>query len=712
MLRGATSRTINDLVRHRSISQPDDIAYRFLSDDGAAYREISYRSLEESSRRISAWVGSRGRSGQPIPLIFAPGLDFISAFYGCLRGGAIAVPLSLPSFSGGAGRVSAALADIRPSVILVGGSEAGRVRRELTRGKVGLAFDIVSFPEALESEHQGREPDLDPDVLAFLQYTSGSTASPKGVEISHRNLLHNVGLIAVASQVDERSVGVSWLPHFHDMGLIGGILMPLYAGFPVTLMSPASFLRRPVRWLEAISRFAATISGAPNFGYEHCQRELAGDALRSIDLSSWRTAYTGAEPIRVETVESFCAAFGRVGFRKEAMFPCYGLAEATLMVSGQSWSDRSAQRFDRSSLEIGRVAEPSRDQEGVDLIGAGPVLDGHRVVIVDPASRMICPDGAVGEIWLHSESVGRGYWNRPDESLTVFRARPLGMDKEFLRTGDLGFVWHEQLFVTGRHKDLLIIRGANFHPYDIEHVLEAAVPWLRAGFGAVFSVEEEREERLVVAYELDDAGRRPSEADFEAVVGILSREFGLQPHAIVLVRRNRIPRTTSGKIRRQQCRAEFLAGQLAMVAEWRFRTSPVRSEADSLEIRLTDAADVEQAVRHVFKAHLAELLGMPADHIDEDRSIYDLGIDSLMASRLQNRIEDSLGIRLELARVLEAGTVGCMVQQVAAQVESGARRRSAAIIDEMFERVASLSDDEVSRLLALDEHQEAGERRE
>ncbi len=712
MLRGATSRTINDLVLDRSIHQPDDIAYRFLSDDGAACREISYRSLEESSRRIGAWVETRGLSGRPIPLIFAPGLDFICAFYGCVRGGAIAVPLSLPSFTGGAGRVGAALADISPSVILVGASEAERVRRELTRGKAGLAFDIVAFPEALETEHRGREPDIDPDGLAFLQYTSGSTAAPKGVEISHRNLLHNIGLMAATSQVDERSVGVSWLPHFHDMGLIGGILMPMYAGFPVTLMSPASFLRRPIRWLEAISRFAATISGAPNFGYEHCRRELAGDALQSIDLSSWRTAYTGAEPIRAETVEGFCAAFGRAGFRREAMFPCYGLAEATLMVSGQGWSDRSAQRFDRSSLEIGRAAEPVRDTEGVALIGAGPVLDGHRVLIVDPASRRICPDGVVGEIWLRSESVGRGYWNRPDESLEIFRARPFGLDEEFLRTGDLGFLWHEQLFVTGRHKDLLIIRGANFHPHDIEHVLEAAIPWLRAGFGAVFSVEEEREERLVVAYELDDVGRRPSEAEFEAVVSVLSREFGLQPHAIVLVRRNRIPRTTSGKIRRQQCRAEFLTGQLAVVAEWRSPASRARSEADSLEIRLTDGTDVEQAVRHIFKAHLAELLGMPADQIDENRSIYDLGIDSLMAARLQNRVEDSLGVRLELARVLDAGTVDCMVRQVATQVRNRARPGSAAIIDEMFARVAGLSDDEVSRLLALGEHQEAGERRE
>ncbi|MGC2778968.1 MAG: AMP-binding protein [Bradyrhizobium sp.] len=709
---GATSRTINDILLRRSAERPDQIAYRFLSDDGAECREISYREIEERSRRVGTWIRSRNLYGQPVPLIFSPGLDFVCAFYGCLRGGAIAAPLSLPSFPGGAGRMHAALADIGPAAVLVGAVESERLRRDLARESARVAFDLVALPTVLEHEPDCLDLHIDPDVLALLQYTSGSTASPKGVEISHRNLLHNIGLMATASQVHEQSVGVSWLPHFHDMGLIGGILMPMFAGFPVTLMSPASFVRRPLRWFEAISRYGATISGAPNFGYEHCQRELADNELRSIDLSSWQTAYTGAEPIRAETIAGFCAAFSRVGFRKESIFPCYGLAEATLMVSGQRWTQRSEQRFVRSSLEIGQVAELGREGDCATLIGAGSVLKAHRVLIVDPTTRKICPDGAVGEIWIRSDSVGRGYWKRPGESLEVFRARPLGVDEEFLRTGDLGFLRHDQLFVTGRYKDLLIIRGANFHPHDIEHELEAAIPSLRAGFGAAFTIEEGREEKLVVAYELDGPPNRVSEADFDAMVGVLGREFGLQAHAIVLVKRNRIPRTTSGKIRRQQCRADFLGGRLAVVTEWRSAASRGRHAADGSDIPLPDATDVGQSVQAVFKAHLATLLGIAVDQIDDDRSIYDLGIDSLIAAQLQNRIEDSLGIRLELARVLGAGTVGKTAREVAAQVNNRAPRRSTAVIDEMFERVASLSDDEVSRLLALDGHQEVGGSRE
>jgi len=692
------------MLRYRSTRQPDQIAYRFLADDGVGCAEITYRELDEGAKRVAAWVQSRNTSGNPIPLIFSAGLDFIHAFYGCLYAETCVVPLSLPGVAEAASRTRAALAEVCPSVVLVASKVRERLYRELADDSGRLAFDLVSFEEVAESHLRWREPRFDEDGLALLQFTSGSVASPKGVKISHRNLLHNIGLMSIASRAGADSIGVSWLPHFHDMGLIGGILMPLYVGFPVTLMSPSSFVRRPIRWLQTISKTRATISGAPNFGYEHCLREIKREDIQSLDLSSWSTAISGAEPIRAETIARFCDRFGEAGFRKEALFPCYGLAEATLMVSGQHWSDASEQKFSRSSLQDGSAQAAEDDGDCTTLVSSGPVLQGHRVLIVDPKTGSVCGAGGVGEVWIDSDSVGQGYWNRPDESIETFRARPNGTDDgRFLRTGDLGFLWRGQLFITGRQKDLLIVRGANFYPQDIERALEATVPTLRAGFGAAFTVEGDREEKLVIVYELDMASREPN-AEFDRIAATLARQFGLQVHAIALIKRNRTPRTTSGKIKRQQCRSDFMAGRLPIVAEWRNPAEHQRTDA-SVDPGEPESLGVteEEKVRAVLKQHLAELLGIEVETISDCKSIYDLGIDSLLAAQLQNRIEQSLKIRLDVTHVLDAETVGEIVLVIVNEMNDTTRRKSADLVGGMFERVLHLSDDEVARLLSLEE---------
>jgi acyl-CoA synthetase (AMP-forming)/AMP-acid ligase II/acyl carrier protein len=698
-------RTIAGILRYRSSQQPNQIAYRFLADDGVACDEVTYCELDEGAKRVAGWIQSRNTSGNPVPLIFSAGLDFIHAFYGCLYAETCVVPLSLPSIAEGSGRMRAALAEVSPSVVLVANKARERLNRELADDSGRLAFELVPFEEVAESDLRWREPCFDADGLALLQFTSGSIASPKGVKISHRNLLHNSGLMSTASRASADSVGVNWLPHFHDMGLIGGILMPLCIGFPVTLMSPSSFVRRPIRWFETISKTGATISGAPNFGYEHCLREIEREDLRSIDLSSWSTAFSGAEPIRPETIARFCTRFGDAGFRKEALFPCYGLAEATLMVSGQHWSDASEQKFSRSSLQDGsaRVVEED-DANCTTLVSSGPVLQGHRVLIVDPKTGSVCEAGGVGEVWIDSDSVGQGYWNRPDESIEVFRAQPDGTDGgQFLRTGDLGFLWRGQLFITGRLKDLLIIRGANFYPQDIECALEVAVPTLRAGFGAAFTVEGDREEKLVIIYELDKVSREPS-AEFDRIVATLAGQFGLQVHAIALIKRNRIPRTTSGKIKRQKCRSDYVGGRLPIIAEWNNPAEHQRTEVGVAPGKAgSPGAAEEEKVRAILKQHLAELLGIEAGLISDSKSIYDLGIDSLLAAQLQNRIEQSLKIRLDVTDVLDAGTVGEIVLVIVNKVNDTTRRKSADLVGGMFEQVLHLSDDEVARLLSLEE---------
>ena len=694
-------RTITEILRSRALRKPDQIAFRFLADDVLSCSEITYGELDTSARRIASWIQSQDGPAHPIPLIFPAGLDFIRAFFGCLYAGRCAVPLSLPTASEGARRVLSVLADAGASIALVADSARSRLARELARQSDSV--DLIPFAAVRDSELPWREPDANAYHLALLQYTSGSTSTPKGVEISHRNLVHNIDQMATACHAGEHSIGVSWLPHFHDMGLIGGILMPLCVGFPVTLMSPSSFIRRPLRWLETISKTRATISGAPNFGYEHCLNEIGDEDTAAIDLASWTTAFCGAEPIRAETLARFSARFSGVGFRKSALFPCYGLAEATLMVSGRHWNQFSEQKFARSSLAKGYAEEPSNEDDCTALVASGTVLDGHRLIVVDPATRNECPGGTVGEIWISSQSVGQGYWKRGDESAATFRARLAGnQDDQYLRTGDLGFLRHGQLFITGRQKDLLIIRGANFYPEDVERALEGAVPALRAGFGAVFSIDEEQEEKLVVVYELEASVERGRTLEFDSIVATLAREFGLQVHAIAFVKRNRIPKTTSGKIKRQQCRSDFLEGRLRIIDEWH---SASRRQAGALGLttdRWIGASGLEEKIGALFKAELAALLGIDVGRISDERSIFDLGVDSLVAVQLQNRIEQSTGVRLEPATVLDVGTIGGIVLELVARVND----RTTGVADpigDMFEQVLHLSDDEVARLLSLED---------
>lgn len=698
--------SIADVLLYRAREQPEQICYRFLSDDGVAVDEISHRDLAESALKIGAWLQSRGIFDQPVPLIFPAGIDFIRAFFGCLCGGNLAVPLNLPSLSEGVERVLTVLAEVHPTVVLGADSALSRVARGYAKRSLGSDCELVALAGMRDADWRECRLERSAESLAFLQFTSGSTSSPKGVEITHANLLHNVGLMSAACRARSDSRGVSWLPHFHDMGLIGGILMPLFVGFPVTLMSPASFMRRPARWLEAISRIGATISGGPNFGYEHCLRSIGDLDLHGLDLSSWQTAFSGAEPIRAETISRFCARFQSVGFRKGSFFPCYGLAEATLMVSGQHWGEECEQSFDRRALEHGR-AEAASAGEVRQLISSGSVCRECDVRIVDPQTMQVCADGCVGEVWVSGPSVGRGYWRRPQESASTFHACAVGLEREFLRTGDLGFLFQGQLFIVGRQKELLIIRGRNFYPQDIETALEEAVPALRKGVGAALSVEHEQDEALLVVYELDTPLAFGLEALFASVRSVLAEAFGLQAQAILLVARNQIPRTTSGKIKRQQCKADVLGGRLSIIAEW--RSEPVE---DVMSAGGLDSQDLKfqmsvADVGGIVKGHLAELLEIDVDAIDASASIYELGVDSLIAARLQNRIEQSLDVRLDLVKLLEAATLERLIWELVRQMTD--QQRTPGDVMSILERVAKLSDDEVACLLAVAEGRECGE---
>ncbi|HEX8337892.1 MAG TPA: fatty acyl-AMP ligase, partial [Pyrinomonadaceae bacterium] len=565
-----TPSTLLELLRQRASEEPHRTAYTFLDDAGAEESALTYAELDERARRIAAALQTSCAPGDRVLLLYPPGLEYIAAFFGCLYAGAVAVPLYPPRRNRNARRLQSVVSDARAATALATARVRSRVEALFPPGGglEGLRWTLTDdLAESLGGEW--REPRVDGDTLAFLQYTSGSTAAPKGTRITHANLLHNEAFIKRAFRQDRDSVVVGWLPLYHDMGLIGNVLQPLYTGARSILFSPASFLQRPLRWLEAITRYRATTSGGPNFAYELCARAVTEEQKGALDLGSWTTAFNGAEPVRPQTLERFARAFEPCGFRRESFFPCYGLAEATLLVAvKESAGAPTVLCLDRRELQDGRVAEVGDGcEEARPLVSCGGSPPEQQVRIVDPETCVACAEGKVGEVWVGGPSVAQGYWNRPEETERTFGARLADTGEgPFLRTGDLGFLHGGELYVTGRLKDLVIIRGVNHYPQDIERTVEESHEELRPDGGAAFSVEEGGEERLVVVQEV--SSRHPSDPDeiVGAIRRAVSEEHEVSPHAVVLLRPGSIPKTSSGKIQRHACRAAFLSGGLEEVA--------------------------------------------------------------------------------------------------------------------------------------------------
>ena len=524
-------------------------------------------------------------------------------------------------------------------------------------------------------------PDIDGDTLAFLQYTSGSTGTPKGVMLSHENLLHNSLRIMQAFEITRSQSGVFWLPSFHDMGLVGGILVPLYGGKFNVLMSPVAFLQKPLRWLQAISRYRATISGGPNFAYELCVRKTTPEQRAALDLSSWSLAFNGAEPVRAETINAFCEAFAVSGFRREAFYPCYGLAESTLMVTGgMKFEPPVIRSFDAVSIETGgAVVRPDNASGARRLVGSGRELDGQDVLIVDPQTRDPLPPGRVGEIWVSGPSVAQGYWHRADETLATFSAMLAEPDPHgpaqavakwrpnpgpYLRTGDLGFFDNGELFVTGRLKDLIIIRGRNHYPQDLELSVEQATPLVRAGSLAAFAVDHDGRERVVIVAELERGRRDRSEitAIFETIRSRLAREHEVAAEAIVFVRPNSVPKTSSGKIQRHACRRQFLDGTLDVVEQHVGWLEPVAAPApiqpspelprlarqrplgEAARAHRPDRELPQEIIQTVFD-HVRRIAKDRAGHLTLDTNIVELGLDSLERMEIVASLEEAFGAR-------------------------------------------------------------------
>jgi acyl-CoA synthetase (AMP-forming)/AMP-acid ligase II len=575
-----------DMVRTRADTQGGDTAFWFLLDGEAAEEVYTYAHLDERARALAARLQREGRAGDRAVILMAPGPMFVVAFFGCLYAGMIAVPAFLPDVTDAERsipRLRSIAQDAEATCILTDELFV-TFRDHLWAAAPGLArTPWVLVAEATSAEDPGlwRDPNAHPEDVAFIQYTSGSTASPKGVVLSHSNLIANSAAIEGICRLGEESIGVSWLPPYHDMGLIGGVLQPLYQGRPMALMSPMDFLTRPRRWLQAITRYSATWTGAPNFAFELCVRRVPPEQRDGLDLSSLQVAINGAEPIRAATLSRFDAAYEPHGWRPTAMTPCYGLAESSVMATYHD--PRRApvvMLLDRDALAKGTARPAQGELDGEPIVACGTAPPLHELRIVDPDTATELSAGEVGEIWVRGPSVGSGYWGRRRETETVFAAHLDTGEGPFLRTGDLGFLHDDQLYVAGRIKDLIIIRGRNLHPHDIEQTVER-VPGVRAGCVAAFPVTTggmgdgdgtDAAEGLGVVAEVKELSDADLDDALSAVRSVVTEEHLVAPSVVAFIPARSLAKTSSGKVRRHAVRESLRDGTLPHLAIWPARS--------------------------------------------------------------------------------------------------------------------------------------------
>jgi acyl-CoA synthetase (AMP-forming)/AMP-acid ligase II len=557
------SATLLDVVHERAQRHPERVAYTWLEDGEREGESCTYAELDARARDVAAALRERIAPGDRVLLLYNESLAFTVAFFGCLYAGAVPVPTA-PDYVrplAALMRLAPIVQDAQPRLVLSSGSLARMLEaagEERARALQGLPLlDSTAVPRG--GGAAWTPATVTADSPAFLQYTSGSTGTPKGVRVSHGNLLSNMAMLVDAFEASEQTVVVSWLPVFHDMGLIAQILLTAYCGCRCLLMSPVAFIQEPRRWLAAITRYRGTLSGGPNFAYDLCVRRIAPAAREGLDLSSWHTAFNGSEPIRVETLDRFGDAFAACGFDARAFAPGYGLAEATVMVSCQRPGGMRTAIVDAEALAENRVrfvapGGPSARR----LTAVGPVPDGEDIRIVDPDTCAPLEEGQIGEVWVAGPNVASGYWERQEESEAVFGGR-IGDDGPYLRTGDLGFLHEGELYVTGRLKDLIIVLGRNYYPQDIERTVEASHPAVRPGCSAAFAVEGASGELVVVVAEV-----RPEHTGAQAEIAAAARravalEHGITLHDLACIAPGRIRKTTSGKIMRRAMRGEYLA---------------------------------------------------------------------------------------------------------------------------------------------------------
>ena len=709
-----------EVLRHWATTQPQDTAYTFLLNGEEEAGSLTFAELDAKARTLAVRLLADVAPGDRALLLYPSSLDYVVGFFGCLYAGIIPVPNYPPKRNKPDRRLQSIANDADPALLLCNGATLGDVEKRIhhtpeLRNMHWIATDQLDGVD----RSTWHEPDIDADSLAFLQYTSGSTSAPKGVMVSHGNLLQVLEECDLSWRFARGSRMVSWLPIFHDLGLIFGILQPAYNGIPSYFMTSVAFLQQPVRWLRAISKYEASHTAAPNFAYDLCVERISEEQRAALDLSHLVVSMNAAEPVRAYTMRRFAEVFAPAGFRSRAFCPAFGMAESTLKATATCRSEESV-FTEVYAADLGRhwaVSPDSAKRDGVGKIGSRQTLtlvsSGHavgttRVVAVDPETREQCPENRVGEIWVSGPIVAKGYWNRPEETAETFGGRLVGSDEgPFLRTGDLGFIRDGECYVTGRLKDVIIIRGINHYPQDIELTVQESHPALRPDCGAAFSVEVGGEERLVVVQEVRRTFLR--DADPVEISSAVRRAIldvhELQVHSIALLRTASILKTSSGKIQRQACKAHYLENQFPIVATWNLKDGGDGGEFPAAP----PTGFTTDSVQHWIMQWAARRSGRDLGRINPRESFDAFGMDSLLAVEFAHDLGAWIGTEIDETIVWNYPTIETLSLFVADKIGDGKEKaqrripcgptgRSDRPLDELSEdELVGLLYDEIGR---------------
>ena len=655
------SESLVEIISKRAVAQPEEIVYRYLGDGINETELFSFKEIDRVARSISEELSKKLNKGDRVLLLFPQGLQYVAALYGCFYGGFIAIPAYPPRRNRKMDRINSIIEDSGAAAGLVTEDVFKTIERnfaedELLKGMAWFEYEKISTNPLPNGVVKLPEP----DEVAFIQYTSGSTGNPKGVMITHKNIIYNSDFIRRSFGFDKNTVGMNWLPIFHDMGLVGGIFQAAFLGLVNIGMPPVVFLKNPLNWLRAIDKYKATTGGGPNFSYDYCIQKIKPEEVKGLNLSSIKNFYCGGEPVRRKTFEAFPAAFAEAKVRTNQMFAVYGMAETTLIVTGgDPASEPKYVRVDQEALTKNRLVFVSTSQKGINLVSNGHVWMETIVAIVNPETFEPVDANGIGEVWISGPTVAKGYWNKPEENRRTFHAQMANGHGPWLRSGDLGFMYKDELYITGRLKDLIIIRGVNYYPNDIEYSVQQSHEAFKPNSGAAFSIHKEGVEKLVIVQELERTFLRNVDHAvlMDHIRKTVAEEHELEAYSIVLIRTGSIPLTSSGKIQRRQTRYEFLTEKLNVIASWHL-------DIESPNVnQVLFSQPTEEAIKNWLIQWIMKNQHFKKEEIDLNTPITSYGIDSLAAVTLEQEISTQFGFQWHVSYFMLNPTINKLAEE-------------------------------------------------
>jgi acyl-CoA synthetase (AMP-forming)/AMP-acid ligase II/acyl carrier protein len=637
------SESLVEIISKRAKLQPESVVYRYLGDGVNETESFTFKEIDRVARSVAQALSEKLNKGDRVLLLFPQGLQYVAALYGCFYGGFIAIPAYPPRRNRKMDRINSIIEDSGAAAGLVTGDVFKTIERNFADDELLKKMEWFEYEKISSNPNPLPLTTLpQPDDTAFIQYTSGSTGNPKGVMITHKNIIYNSDFIRRSFGFDKNTVGMNWLPIFHDMGLVGGIFQAAFLGLINIGMPPVAFLKNPLNWLKAIDKYKATTGGGPNFSYDYCIQKIKPEETANLDLSTIKNFYCGGEPVRKKTFVEFPKTFANARVRTNQMFAVYGMAETTLIVTGgDPASEPKYVRVDQEALSKNRLVFVPEDKKGIDLVSNGHVWMETAIKIVNPDTFEPVDENGIGEVWISGPTVAKGYWNKPEENKRTFNAHLANGDGPWLRSGDLGFLFKDELYITGRLKDLIIIRGVNHYPNDIEYSVQQSHEAFKPNSGAAFSIHKEGVEKLVIVQELERNYLRNT--DFNELMAHIRKTVAdnheLEVYSVALIRTGSIPLTSSGKIQRRQTRYEFLTGKLNVVASWQ----PDDEEPEAIEPQ--SVQPTEEAIKEWLTQWIMKNQHFKREEIDPDTPITSYGIDSLAAVTLEQEISTRFGFQ-------------------------------------------------------------------